>query len=67
MSSSGYLLKESDLRPLSLGAALLGTGGGGNPYIGMLRARELIRSGHEIRVIDLDTLPDDRRQTAPDG
>lgn len=59
MSSSGYLLKESDLHPLSLGAALLGTGGGGNPYIGMLRARELIRSGHEIRVIDLDTLPDD--------
>ena len=26
MSSRGYLLKESDLHPLSLGAALLGTG-----------------------------------------
>ena len=25
----------------------------------MLWARELIRSGHEIRVIDLDALPDD--------
>ena len=59
MSPKGYLLKEADLHPLSLGAALLGTGGGGNPYIGMLRTRELLRSGHEIRIIDLDTLPDD--------
>ena len=37
MSPRGYALKESDLLPLSLGAALLGTGGGGNPYIGMLQ------------------------------
>ena len=59
MSPKGYLLREDDLHPLSLGAALLGTGGGGNPYIGMLRTRQLIRSGHEIRIIDLDTLPDD--------
>ena len=59
MSPKGYILKESDLHPLSIGAALLGTGGGGNPYVGMLRARELIRQGHEVRIIDLDTLPDD--------
>lgn len=59
MSPKGYILKESDLHPLSIGAALLGTGGGGNPYVGMLRARELIRKGHEVRIIDLDTLPDD--------
>ena len=43
--SDGYLLQEGDLLPLSIGAALLGTGGGGNPYVGMLRARELIRKG----------------------
>ncbi len=59
MSPKGYILKESDLHPLSIGAALLGTGGGGNPYVGMLRARELIRQGHDVRIIDLDTLPDD--------
>jgi DUF917 family protein len=59
MSPKGYILKQSDLHPLSIGAALLGTGGGGNPYVGMLRARELIRQGHEVRIIDLDTLPDD--------
>ena len=50
---------EADLLPLSIGAALLGTGGGGNPYIGMLRTRELIRKGATCRVLPLDALPDD--------
>lgn len=59
MSRDGYFLKESDLHPLSLGAALLGTGGGGNPYIGMLRTRELLRRGLEARVVDIGSLPDD--------
>lgn len=57
--SDGYLLQEGDLLPLSIGAALLGTGGGGNPYVGMLRARELIRKGAQVRVLPLDALPDD--------
>src|SRR5690606_34437778 len=55
----GYILKETDLLPLSIGAALLGTGGGGNPYYGMLRTRELIRKGAEVRLLPLDALPDD--------
>ena len=59
MSSKGYLLKESDLLPLSIGAALLGTGGGGNPYIGMLRTREMIRNGASVRIVPLDALPDE--------
>ena len=59
MSDKGYLLTENDLRPLSIGAALLGTGGGGNPYVGMLRTRELMRKGASVRVLPLDALPDD--------
>jgi DUF917 family protein len=59
MPVKGYLLKEEDLVPLSMGAALLGTGGGGNPYIGMLRARELMRKGAEVRIIPLEALADD--------
>ncbi|MEO4042977.1 DUF917 domain-containing protein [Hoeflea sp. CAU 1731] len=58
-TDKGYLLKESDLLPLSIGAALLGTGGGGNPYIGMLRAREMIRNGAKVRITPLDELPDE--------
>src|ERR1700736_1429279 len=59
MSREGYILKESDLLPLSLGAALLGTGGGGNPYIGMLRTRELLRKGASVEVLPLEALRDD--------
>jgi uncharacterized protein len=59
MSDKGYPLAEADLLPLSIGAALLGTGGGGNPYVGMLRARELLRKGAVVRVLPLDALPDD--------
>ena len=59
MSDKGYVLTEDDLLPLSIGAALLGTGGGGNPYIGMLRSRELVRKGAQVRVLPLDALPDD--------
>ena len=59
MSRKGYILKESDLLALSLGAALLGTGGGGNPYIGMLRTRELMRKGASVEVLPLEALGDD--------
>jgi len=55
----GYPLTEDDLLPLSIGAALLGTGGGGNPYLGMLRAREVLRAGATMRILPLDVLPDE--------
>ena len=52
-------LEEADLQPLALGAALLGTGGGGNPYIGMLRTRELLRKGAQIEIMPLEALAED--------
>jgi uncharacterized protein len=58
MSRSGYVLKESDLLPLSLGT-LLGIGGGRNPYIGMLRARELLRQGASVEILLLEAIGDD--------
>lgn len=48
-----------DLAPLSLGAAILGTGGGGDPYIGELALRHLIEETAPPVVIDLDDLADD--------
>lgn len=54
-----YFLKEADLLPLSVGAALLGTGGGGNPHVGMLRTRELLRQGANVEVVPLNALPDE--------
>ena len=59
MRRDAFPIVEKDLLPLSLGAALLGTGGGGNPYIGMLRLRELLRKGATVEVIPLAALSDD--------
>ncbi len=56
---SSWLLTEADLEALELGAALLGTGGGGNPYIGKLRTREELRRGNRVAIVTLDELPDD--------
>lgn len=52
-------LTEADLRCVSLGAAILGTGGGGSPYLGWLRAREQLRSGRRIRIVKLEDLSND--------
>lgn len=57
--AEGYSLIESDLPALAIGAGILGTGGGGNPYLGMLRCRELLRAGARLQVLPLDALPDD--------
>ncbi|MDB5365034.1 MAG: hypothetical protein JWM77_961 [Rhodospirillales bacterium] len=49
----------ADIAPLSLGAAILGTGGGGDPYIGHLALRHLIEQTAPPTVIDVDSLADD--------
>ena len=50
---------SSQLEDLAFGAAVLGTGGGGNPYIGMLLAREAIERHGPITVVDPEEVPDD--------
>ena len=56
---SAKRLDERDLEALAIGAAILGTGGGGNPYVGRLRSREQLRMGRTIEIIGLDELDDD--------
>ena len=41
---------EADLLPVSIGAGILGTGGGRNPYLGYLRVREALRALTRNRV-----------------
>ena len=43
---------------LARGAAVLGTGGGGDPYIGALLARQALAGG-DVTVVGLDEVPDD--------
>ncbi|MBS0420088.1 MAG: DUF917 domain-containing protein [Proteobacteria bacterium] len=52
-------LTEADIEALEIGAAILGTGGGGNPYIGKLRTLQELRRERPIRLISLDELSDD--------
>jgi DUF917 family protein len=52
-------IDRDDLERLAIGAGILGTGGGGNPYIGKLHARSLLEQGKTIEVIPADEVPDD--------
>lgn len=58
---------EADLLPVSIGAGILGTGGGGNPYLGYLRVREELRSGATVKVIDPEEIEDDDRLVVVGG
>jgi DUF917 family protein len=48
-----------DLPDLSRGATLLGTGGGGDPYIGQLMLQQAILSNGPVTIVTPDELPDD--------
>lgn len=47
------------LDDLAAGAAILGTGGGGDPYIGKLTARAAIEAHGPVRLLALDDVPDE--------
>lgn len=54
-----WSLSELDLEWIAAGCYILGTGGGGNPATTMLAIRELVRGGATIKVIDIDSVPED--------
>jgi len=52
-----WTVTEIDAEAIAIGAGILGTGGGGNPYLGKLRLQKLLRAGHTVAVIDIEDLP----------
>ncbi|MCM2293150.1 DUF917 domain-containing protein [Allorhizobium sp. BGMRC 0089] len=54
-----WILDEDDLISLEIGAGILGTGGGGNPYIGKLRARQLLREGYTLSILPHQKIDDE--------
>jgi DUF917 family protein len=54
-----WFLSERDLDAIALGVGLLGAGGGGNTYLGRLRARTQLRAGRRIRIIPPEALKED--------
>ncbi len=53
------LLDEEHISDIAVGAAILGSGGGSDPYIGLLMAREAIRQYGPVELVALDELDDD--------
>ena len=43
-------LTLDDIEALAVGAWILGTGGGGNPYLGLLNLRRLYAEGHRVEL-----------------
>ena len=54
-----WTIDDGALEPIAVGAGILGTGGGGNPYLGKLHARRCIAAGAVVAVVDPQEVPDD--------
>lgn len=52
-------IEMSDTHDFARGAAFLGTGGGGDPYIGRLLLQQALRNSPPPRVLSVDELDDD--------
>ena len=53
------LIDAAQLEDIALGAVVLGTGGGGDPYIGKLLAQQAIERNGPVQLITVDELDDD--------
>src|SRR5436190_17532204 len=54
-------IRREDIECLAVGAWILGTGGGGSPYLGLLNMRRLYAEGYRIELMSpLDLADDDR-------
>lgn len=52
-------INSQDIEAIALGSTVLGTGGGGDPYIGKLMAQNAIEKYGEITMLDAHEVPDD--------
>ena len=60
MSANGIIvIDEPAVRAIAIGAGILGTGGGGNPYLGYLMTCQMLKRGAQISLVALTDVPDD--------
>ncbi|MEM6628978.1 MAG: DUF917 domain-containing protein [Bacteroidota bacterium] len=52
-------ITTQDLEAIAIGSTVLGTGGGGDPYIGKLMAQNAIEQFGEVPLLDPEEVPDD--------
>src|ERR1700710_422200 len=61
-SGQGQMMRQierDELEPLATGAWILGTGGGGSPYLSYLNMRQLYAEGTRVMLMDPAELADD--------
>lgn len=58
-------LSEEAIRDIAYGSTVLGTGGGGDPYLGTLAALDSARRYGPVRLVDADELPDEATVAFP--
>jgi DUF917 family protein len=59
------ILNEKDVEHLIFGAAILGTGGGGDPKEGLKMLKKDLKDGRRLAIISLDEVPDDALIVCP--
>lgn len=52
-------ISSQDIEHIALGSTVLGTGGGGDPYIGKLMAQNAINTHGDVKLLDPQEVPDD--------
>jgi len=58
-AGGGWRVTADDIQLIARGAGVLGSGGGGDPYLGQLLAVTAARDGHHGVIVPLDSLDDD--------
>lgn len=57
-SEGEWTLSETDVKLLSVGCYILGSGGGGSTYAPELELRQLLREGHAVKIVRCEDLAD---------
>lgn len=53
------LIGRGDIDDIAAGAAVLGCGGGGDPYVGALMTKQALQGGHSVPLVAPADVPDD--------
>ncbi|WP_174555171.1 DUF917 domain-containing protein [Actinomadura hibisca] len=60
-------IKPEQLEDMARGAGILGTGGGGDPYVGKLLAQQAMREHGPVTIVDINEVPADATVVAISG
>jgi len=66
-SNTVWYVDAKAIENIAVGAGILGTGGGGNPYVGKLMVRRCLDEGTVIPVVSLDAVADDATAVSVGG